>query len=40
MVDKRAIGNGNPGLITRQLVKTYWTWHADPAYSLPIDYSL
>ena len=40
MVDKRPIGNGRPGPITRQLVQTYWAWHADPAYSLAIDYSL
>ncbi|MFZ4478658.1 MAG: aminotransferase class IV [Rhodoferax sp.] len=39
-VDRQMIGNGRPGPITRQLVKTYWDWHADPAYSLPIDYSL
>jgi branched-chain amino acid aminotransferase len=40
MVDKRAIGNGKPGPITRRLVETYWAWHADPAYSTAIDYSL
>ena len=40
MVDQRPIGNGRPGPITRQLVQTYWDWHADPAYSLPIDYLL
>lgn len=40
MVDKRAIGDGSPGPITRQLVRTYWAWHADPAYRLAIDYSL
>jgi len=40
MVDKRAIGNGKPGPITRRLVDTYWAWHADPAYSTAIDYSL
>lgn len=40
MVDQRAIGNGSPGPITRQLVQTYWAWHAQPAYSLAIDYLL
>ena len=40
MVDLRRIGDGSPGPITRQLVRTYWAWHADPAYSLAIDYSL
>ena len=38
-VDDRVIGNGQPGPVTRQLVQTYWAWHKDPAYSLPIDYS-
>lgn len=39
MVDGHVIGDGCPGVITRQLVKTYWDWHADPAYSRVIDYS-
>lgn len=38
-VDRLTIGDGMPGPITRQLVQTYWDWHADPAYSLPIDYA-
>ncbi|MEO8543278.1 MAG: aminotransferase class IV [Burkholderiaceae bacterium] len=38
-VDQQTIGDGMPGPITRQMVKTYWAWHADPAYCLPIDYS-
>ena len=38
-VDQRAVGDGLPGPITRRLVQTYWDWHADPAYSLAIDYS-
>jgi branched-chain amino acid aminotransferase len=40
MVDNYVIGSGHPGAITRQLVKTYWAWHAKPAYSLAIDYSV
>ena len=40
VVDAQAIGDGSPGPITRTLVKTYWDWHTDPAYSLAIDYSL
>jgi branched-chain amino acid aminotransferase len=36
-VDDRAIGDGQPGQITRRLVQTYWAWHEDPAYSTPID---
>jgi len=39
-LDHRVIGDGQPGPITRQLVQTYWAWHQDPAYSLPIDYSV
>ena len=39
-VDKRAIGDGRPGPITRQLVQTYWAWHAEPAYNQAINYSL
>jgi branched-chain amino acid aminotransferase len=38
-VDQRNVGCGSPGPITEKLVKTYWAWHADPAYSLTIDYS-
>ncbi len=38
-VDQHLIGDGNPGPITRKLVQTYWAWHADPAYSLAIDYA-
>ncbi|MFZ3083532.1 aminotransferase class IV [Rhodoferax ferrireducens] len=38
-VDKRPVGDGRPGPITQRLVQTYWAWHADPAYSQPIDYS-
>lgn len=40
MVDQRVIGDGTVGVITRQLVQTYWAWHRDPAHSLAIDYSL
>lgn len=40
MVDKRPIGDGSPGPITRRLVETYWAWHANPAYRLAIDYLL
>ncbi len=38
-VDWQTIGDGMPGPITSRLVQTYWNWHADPAYSLPIDYA-
>lgn len=39
-VDESTIGDGAPGAITRKLIETYWAWHTDPAYSLPIDYSV
>jgi len=38
-VDGHPIANDMPGPITRQLIETYWAWHADPAYSLKIDYA-
>ncbi len=38
-VDQCVIGDGKPGPITRRLVQTYWDWHADPAYSLTINYA-
>ena len=38
-VDQQTIGDGRPGPITRRLVQTYWDWHTDPAYSVPIDYA-
>lgn len=38
-VDNCVIGNGTPGPVTRRLVQTYWDWHDDPAYRLPIDYA-
>lgn len=37
-LDQIQIGDGSPGIITRRLVQTYWNWHAEPAYSLAIDY--
>jgi branched-chain amino acid aminotransferase len=38
-VDGRVLGNGAPGPVTQRLLKTYWDWHRDPAYSRPIDYA-
>jgi len=37
-LDGQPVGAGMPGPVTQRLVDTYWQWHADPAYSLPIDY--
>ena len=37
-VDGKPVGNGTVGPVTRQLVKTYWEWHADPRYSRPVRY--
>lgn len=39
VVDGAAIGDGQPGALTRRLVDTYWAWHADPALNRAIDYS-
>jgi len=39
-VDQIQIGDGLPGIITRRLVQTYWDWHAKPAYTMAIDYSI
>ncbi len=36
-VDGIAIGNGLPGPVTRSMVDTYWAWHRDPRYSLPVE---
>jgi branched-chain amino acid aminotransferase len=38
-VDGQAVGAGVVGSITKQLVKTYWEWHADPRYSRPVRYA-
>jgi branched-chain amino acid aminotransferase len=35
-VDGVSIGTGAPGPITRSLIDTYWAWHRDPRYSLPV----
>ncbi len=37
-VDGKPVGEGTVGPVTRQLVKTYWEWHADPRYSKPVRY--
>lgn len=37
-VDDKPVGNGAVGPVARQLVKTYWEWHADPRYSRPVRY--
>ena len=39
-VDQHMIGSGKPGPVTERLVQTYWTWRADPAYSLVINYAV
>lgn len=37
-VDGKPVGNGAVGPVTRQLLATYWGWHADPRYSQPVSY--
>jgi branched-chain amino acid aminotransferase len=38
-VDGEAVGNGEPGPLTRQLREAYWELHDDPRFSLPVRYS-
>ena len=37
-VDGEAVGNGEPGPVTRQLRDAYWNLHEDPRFSLPVHY--
>jgi branched-chain amino acid aminotransferase len=37
-VDREAVGNGEPGPVTRQLRDAYWDLHDDPRFSLPVHY--
>src|ERR671914_616611 len=37
-VDGEAVGNGQPGPVTRQLRDAYWDLHDDPRFSLPVHY--
>jgi branched-chain amino acid aminotransferase len=37
-VDGAPVAGGEVGPVTRQLVKTYWEWHADPRFSRPVRY--
>ena len=38
-VDGKAVGNGEPGPLTRQLREAYWELHDDPRFSLPVRYA-
>jgi branched-chain amino acid aminotransferase len=37
-VDGEAVGNGEPGPVTRKLREAYWDLHDDPRFSLPVRY--
>jgi len=37
-IDGLPVADGAVGPVTRQLVQTYWEWHADPRYSTPVRY--
>jgi len=37
-VDGAPVAGGEVGPVTRQLVTTYWAWHADPRFSRPVRY--
>jgi branched-chain amino acid aminotransferase len=38
-IDGQAIGAGTPGPVTQKLQNRYWEVHADPQYTLEIDYA-
>ena len=35
-VDKKIVGTGKPGKITKLLSETYWSWHENAKYTTPI----
>ncbi len=35
-VDRRRIGDGKPGPITRRLTDAYWKMHVDPKYATKV----
>ncbi len=35
-VDRRQVGDGRPGPITRRIAERYWEWHCDPRYALRV----
>jgi branched-chain amino acid aminotransferase len=37
-VDKRVIGDGKPGPVSKKIKGLYWEKHADPKYSTPVKY--
>jgi branched-chain amino acid aminotransferase len=37
-VDGEAVGNGEPGPVTRKLREAYWDLHDDPRFSPPVHY--
>ena len=39
-INGQAIGTGAPGPATQKLQNRYWEVHADPRYTIQIDYSL
>jgi branched-chain amino acid aminotransferase len=38
VLDDRPVGDGGPGPVTMRLRALYWQAHADPKYSVPVDY--
>jgi branched-chain amino acid aminotransferase len=38
VIDGEPVGNGAPGPVTRRLLQTYWDWHYEPRYSVPVRY--
>ncbi|MBZ0225153.1 MAG: aminotransferase class IV [Comamonas sp.] len=38
-VDGKPVGDGRIGPIAQRVIQTYWDWHKDPRFSVPVDYS-
>jgi branched-chain amino acid aminotransferase len=36
-IDSAAIGDGQPGPITKRLIDLYWRKHTDPAWTIPVN---
>lgn len=38
-VDGQPVGDGHIGPVARRIIQTYWDWHADPRFSVAVNYS-
>lgn len=37
-LDGQPLGSAQPGPVTRRLLQTYWDWHYEPRFSVPVRY--